>query len=890
MECNYSTRLPFHLLACLSITVNLIGQDVIPSVQDAIQHCEIEFNKAHQKTYVYKDLNFAGNHFHPHVEGDTNIIVLPAQRDNPAAGSTYQTVIFPLSDTAQTFSIWRFTAPENNFGQYPGIDLSQGDGNLTFHLRGKGKIDVQAFGVNRRPFHNPDFPYQDGADIRTIGTIELTEEWKKWTLDLREDTIVWVFKDPLAGYYNQFPKVAVMGANGGHFSFNMNADDGEGNTCISAYWNFHVSIGGFWLTCFLEFPPRTCWEGIYLFPPEGDWSGTQGINLAGIKSIRFKAKSNKDCSIKFLFGKNGDDCREEIVTSIGQEWKWYNWNLKKATDCNNIVGGFGFIGDENLTPDGTRIFIDSIHYVGPSLASDFSQAIGGFSVVASQAFNQDTVTVHLDEVFFDAPRLDELRLSQSFVTTDHLVDISQQMSAHTYDNALLLIAYLSMYGATEEEKYLNYARIIGDAFLYAMKHDRFYNDGRLRNVYSAGDLVNRKDGASRIAGWWDHVTERWEEDKYFHGSSTGNMAWAGTALTSLFEVTKDRQYLEGAETLARWCIDNTQTNFGYTGGMEGWEGNQENVSWKSTEHNIDLYSLFFRLYCLAGATYYKDAYINAENFVRSMWNEKSQCFWTGTGSDGVTINSSTIPLDIQPWYIQAFQDISSKYKSGIDWALANCFLENYQSPNYEQPLNGLDFNDDRDGIWFEGTAQVALALKMLGRYDLAESLLATIRYTQKNGPNNNGLGIVAADHDHLSTGFNWEYHNRLHIGATCWYIFAQLGVNPYYCPIPDCEVEYTIDWKNKEDEVLIGGLFPNPFSDYTTFEFRLPENAEVDLKIFDMSGRLIRTLVDGQLDTHFYQIHWDGKDQSGHEASQGVYISTLRIDGILTTRKLVLVR
>lgn len=103
-------------------------------------------------------------------------------------------------------------------------------------------------------------------------------------------------------------------------------------------------------------------------------------------------------------------------------------------------------------------------------------------------------------------------------------------------------------------------------------------------------------------------------------------------------------------------------------------------------------------------------------------------------------------------------------------------------------------------------------------------------------------------------------------------------------------MEYTIDWKNKEDEVLIGGLFPNPFSDYTTFEFRLPENAEVDLKIFDMSGRLIRTLVDGQLDTHFYQIHWDGKDQSGHEASQGVYISTLRIDGILTTRKLVLVR
>lgn len=39
--------------------------------------------------------------------------------------------------------------------------------------------------------------------------------------------------------------------------------------------------------------------------------------------------------------------------------------------------------------------------------------------------------------------------------------------------------------------------------------------------------------------------------------------------------------------------------------------------------------------------------------------------------------------------------------------------------------------------------------------------------------------IVAASHDGLSTGFDWIYDARLHTGATSWFIFAELGYNPY---------------------------------------------------------------------------------------------------------------
>ena len=99
---------------------------------------------------------------------------------------------------------------------------------------------------------------------------------------------------------------------------------------------------------------------------------------------------------------------------------------------------------------------------------------------------------------------------------------------------------------------------------------------------------------------------------------------------------------------------------------------------------------------------------------------------------------------------------------------------------------GFDFNTDRDGVWFEGTAQMVTALQVLGLYHEADFYLGQIRKAQSSAPHSNGLGIVAASQDGLTTGFDlptgepWLYFNRLHVGATSWFIFAELGHNPYW--------------------------------------------------------------------------------------------------------------
>ncbi len=67
--------------------------------------------------------------------------------------------------------------------------------------------------------------------------------------------------------------------------------------------------------------------------------------------------------------------------------------------------------------------------------------------------------------------------------------------------------------------------------------------------------------------------------------------------------------------------------------------------------------------------------------------------------------------------------------------------------------------------------------------------------------------------------------------------------------------------------------YPNPFSAQTNFTYKLTEEAEVEIKIYTLSGKLIRTLKSASgLTDYNYSTVWDGKDQDGDQVASGVYI------------------
>jgi hypothetical protein len=84
---------------------------------------------------------------------------------------------------------------------------------------------------------------------------------------------------------------------------------------------------------------------------------------------------------------------------------------------------------------------------------------------------------------------------------------------------------------------------------------------------------------------------------------------------------------------------------------------------------------------------------------------------------------------------------------------------------------------------------------------------------------------------------------------------------------------------------------PNPFNPTTTINYDLPVTAQVTLQVYDVSGRLVRTLVDGNvLDAGRKRIVWDGRDDFGNQVSSGIYFYRISAADYQQTRKMVLIR
>lgn len=84
--------------------------------------------------------------------------------------------------------------------------------------------------------------------------------------------------------------------------------------------------------------------------------------------------------------------------------------------------------------------------------------------------------------------------------------------------------------------------------------------------------------------------------------------------------------------------------------------------------------------------------------------------------------------------------------------------------------------------------------------------------------------------------------------------------------------------------------FPNPFNPSTVIRFTLEKSQPVSVEIYNVEGRLIRTLVQDNLPEGSHQITWDGKDERGFSLSSGIYFYSLRGSSHQLTKKMVLLK
>ncbi|MFE9020593.1 Tat pathway signal sequence domain protein [Streptomyces sp. NPDC007808] len=393
-----------------------------------------------------------------------------------------------------------------------------------------------------------------------------------------------------------------------------------------------------------------------------------------------------------------------------------------------------------------------------------------------------------------------IRLAQSYADQAGLFS-----TAFTYDNALAILALL----ATRTTDGRSRAVALGDALLYAQRHDPVHDDGRLRQAYNVGpytfyDGSRQPDGFVRADGTANVGTQFG-----FTGTAVGDMAWAGIALSALARRTGKGRFLAGAVRIGEWIERNGRTDEPLGGYKFGVDGAGAKLPFTSTEHNTDLVCLFGRLARLTGDRVWLERRARARAFLAKMWNADGGFFHTGT-NDGVTVNTSPIPEDTQTWTYLALD--SGAHARSLDWAARELAVldhagrrnstvpegQSYEGvtfssasllANEDAPIAEGQPRPDRNGVWFEGTAHLALCLRernrpgdegrarrLMDSLERAQDLLGTGQ-TVGGRALPERSGVVSASSP-LDTGFGFGYYPYRHLGATAWYVMAAVRHNP----------------------------------------------------------------------------------------------------------------
>jgi len=402
----------------------------------------------------------------------------------------------------------------------------------------------------------------------------------------------------------------------------------------------------------IDYRPRRSggqgWAGLYFLYPDGNWGQSPGRNLSGARKLSFAVCADRDTRAEFLVGGIRDpklahpDSLAKISTGaidVGPQWERHEINLA---------------------------------------GRDLSSVIGGFGIATSREPDARPRSLFLSDIAIDLPRLDEPRVVQSYVVGS-CAHGGIPSSAETYDQALVLLAFL----ARGRDDDLRRAELIARALVAAQQQDRTFKDGRLRNAYASGELLDPHSRSARLPGRYDQAEQKYLEDENAAGTDTGNMAWAGLALVQAHAILPKREsdpYLRSASSIATWIVANTKVRDGLGGfaaGLQGFEQSpgvatgQPRKDYRSTEHNIDLEALFDHLAAAVGrdspdGRSWSAEAAHARMFVDRMQNDVqgSPHFWTGT-TRGSEINRSVIPLDAQTWAVLHARE-PARYAGALD--------------------------------------------------------------------------------------------------------------------------------------------------------------------------------------------------------------------------------
>lgn len=84
--------------------------------------------------------------------------------------------------------------------------------------------------------------------------------------------------------------------------------------------------------------------------------------------------------------------------------------------------------------------------------------------------------------------------------------------------------------------------------------------------------------------------------------------------------------------------------------------------------------------------------------------------------------------------------------------------------------------------------------------------------------------------------------------------------------------------------------YPNPLNPCTDIKYQIPISVPTTLKVYNILGQEVRTLVDGVREPGFYTVTWDGRDCFCNDASSGVYFCRIEAGDFIQRKKMLLLK
>jgi len=108
-------------------------------------------------------------------------------------------------------------------------------------------------------------------------------------------------------------------------------------------------------------------------------------------------------------------------------------------------------------------------------------------------------------------------------------------------------------------------------------------------------------------------------------------------------------------------------------------------------------------------------------------------------------------------------------------------------------------------------------------------------------------------------------------------------------PVKSAEAKLTVVTRIPK-EYALSQNYPNPFNPTTKINYQLPEEGWVTLKVYNIEGQLVRTLVKGHQEAGYHSVRWNGRDQVGKEVTSGIYFYRITTGKFTDTKKMVLMK